>query len=405
MPRFSYIAKDTSGGNFHEVVDMASVGEVISSLRRRGLIPLSITPVSARTIFKERKGEQKGGRLRAGDIAAFFRQLSTMLGAGVSLADAVDDLSEGVGNIALQRILQEVKKDISRGDSFSRALSKHQKVFSFLTTSMVNAGEESGNLDGVLADLSTYLENEMALRRKIKSATSYPIFIGFFFLGATAFVTFFLLPRFRAIFAEMGVDLPLFTRIVLGISSFLVSNIIWGCGIVVLIIIFFVVYSRTSAGHYNLDYLKLKIPFVGKFLQQVALGRFSQTLSTLQRGGIPILTSLEIAGHTSGNLFLTRAIEAVHRGLVKGGMVSEGLAKNVIFPRMMVRMVMVGEETGKMEEMLDRVHKAYQDEVESAITSMSAIIEPLLIVILGAIVGVTVLAIYLPIFRIAGAVK
>ena len=406
MPKFSYLAKDASGGNIRELVDMASAGEVISSLHSRGLIPISVTPVSARTIFKERKERpRKGGRIKARDIAAFFRQLSVMLSAGVNLIDSIDDLSEGEGNLSLQMILQQVKKDISRGDSLSEALSKHRKVFPFLTISMVKAGEKSGNLDAVLSDLSTYLENNLALRRKVKSATSYPLFISFFFLGAITFVTFFLLPRFQDIFSEMEVDLPLFTRVVLGASSLALRNLPWGLGIAVVLIVSLLAYTRTAAGHYHLDHFKLKIPLLGKFLQKVALGRFSQTLSTLQRGGVPILSSLEIAGNTSGNLFLNRAIEAVHRGLIKGGLVSEGLAKNVIFPKMMVRMVIVGEETGKMEEMLNRVYEAYRDEVEAAIASMSAIIEPILIVIMGVIVGVTVLAIYLPIFKIAGAIR
>ncbi len=402
MPKFSYLAKDASGGNIREVVDMASTQEVISSLHERKLIPLSVTPLSARVIFKERKekGARKG-RLKVGEIAIFFRQLSTMLRAGVNIIDALDDLSEGIGNLALQEVLKQVKQDISRGDSFSVALAKHPRAFSTLTVSMVEAGEASGNLDMVLGDLATYLEDEMALRRKVKAATSYPIFISAFFGGAIIFVTFFLLPRFKDIFAEMGVDLPIFTRVVMGISSFMLRNIHFGLGLVIVFVFFFIAYKRTPRGGYHLDRLKLKIPLAGKFLVKVALGRFSQTLSTLQRGGVSILTSLEIAGRTSGNIYLNRSIEVVHRGLIKGGLVSEGMAKNVIFPRMMVRMVIVGEETGRMEEMLDRVYEFYREEVETTIAMMSTIIEPLLIIVLGLIVGVTVLAIYLPIFHMA----
>ncbi len=405
MPKFSYLAKDVAGGNIREVVDMASAGEVISSLRERGLIPLSVTPLSARTIFKERKDRPgKGGRLKAGAIAIFFRQLATMLRAGVNLIDAIDDLSEGMENLSLQSILHQVKEDISRGNSLSGALAKHPKAFSTLAISLVEAGEESGSMDTVLSDLATYMENEIALRRKVKAATSYPIFVSVFFLGAIAFVVFFLLPKFKEIFSSMKVQLPLFTRIVMGVNSFLLRNIPWGLGIAVIFIALFVAYQRTPSGRYNLDRLKLKVPVFGTFLQKVALGRFSQTLSTLQRGGVSILTALEIAGRTSGNLFINRSIEVVHRGLVQGGLVSEGMAKNVIFPRMMVRMVIVGEETGRMDEMLDRIYEFYRDEVDAAIAVMSAVIEPLLMIILGMIVGTTVLAIYLPIFKLAGAI-
>lgn len=402
MPQFSYLAKNVSGGNVREVVNMTSVQEVISSLHERKLIPISVTPLSARVIFKERKerGVRKG-RLQAGDIAILFRQLSTMLRAGVNIINILDDMSEGVSSLALQEILVQVKRSIHQGDSLSVALAKHPKAFSSLVVSMVEAGEASGNLDTVLGDLAIYLESEMSLRRKVKAATSYPLFIGVFFMGAITFVTFFLLPRFRDIFAEMGVDLPIFTRVVMGISSFLLQNILYGLGLVVVLIFLFISYKRTPGGSYQLDRLKLKIPLAGKFLHKVALGRFSQTLSTLQRGGVSILSSLEIAGRTSGNIYFSRAIKAVHQGLIKGGLVSEGLAKNVVFPRMMVRMVMVGEETGSMEEMLGRVHEFYREEVEAAIATMSAVIEPLLIVIMGVIVGVTVLAIYLPIFQMA----
>ncbi|HOL50268.1 MAG TPA: type II secretion system F family protein, partial [bacterium] len=314
-------------------------------------------------------------------------------------------LASQTPNRFFSSVLSDIASNIREGTSFSQALSKHPRVFSPLYTALVVSGEESGNLVEVLKDLSSELEDQLTLLRKVRQAVSYPAVILLFFVAVVAFVFLYLVPKFQEIFESFGAQLPLFTRIILQISRFSLKFFPFLLVGLILLGVFLSWYSRTKSGSRRIDGLKLRLPVFGDLFLKVSLARFSRSLATLLQGGVSIVAALDIVARTAGNTILEDYIERIRQGVIKGELLGDEMKKYRLFPAMMVRMVRVGEETGRTDDMLTRVSRFFRDEVDVTLNILSSILEPVLIIGLGVIVGTVVLAIYLPIFKLAATVR
>jgi type IV pilus assembly protein PilC len=406
MAKFYYIARDLTGKKTEGLIESDNIGNVVINLRRKNLTPVEINIIEEKGITKiEKKERRKKGRVSLGELAIFSRQFATMLDAGVSIIDILSDLSEQTLNKYFKEVLENIKKDIQAGSNFSNAISKYPNIFSPLYVSLVKSGEESGNLVGVMTELSSYIEEQIILLRKLRQALSYPAVILFFFIGVVSFVFLFLIPKFQSIFSSFGAKLPGLTLLIFKISQIFLKFLPLFIGFIFLLAIFIYFYRNTKTGRWQIDLLKLKFPLIGKLMHKIALSRFSRSLSTLIAGGVSINSALEIVAGTTGNVIIEDVIKKVRKGVIGGKVLNEEMKKYKIFPPILVRMVRVGEETGRLEDMLNRVSKFFRDEVDATINILTSIIEPVLIIGLGIIVGIVVLAIYLPIFKLAGTLR
>ncbi|HOM27681.1 MAG TPA: type II secretion system F family protein, partial [bacterium] len=368
-------------------------------------IPIEIKLVDKNGISEMTIKPKKRGRVSLGEIAIFSRQLATMLDAGVPIIDAISDLKEQTINKYFAYALENIRKDIQTGSNFSSAISKYPNIFSPLYVALVKSGEESGNLVGVMTELSSYIEDQIILLRKLRQALSYPAVIFLFFIGVISFVFLFLIPKFQSIFSSFGAKLPGLTLIVFKISGLFLKFLPFILIFLVLFGIFLFFYRNTKSGRYWIDSVKLKFPLIGKLVIKISLSRFSRSLSTLLSGGVSINSALEIVAATSGNIIIEDIVKKIRKGVIEGKVLNEEMKKYKIFPPILVRMVRVGEETGRLEDMLNRVSKFFRDEVDATVNILTSIIEPILIIGLGIIVGIVVLAIYLPIFKLAGTIR
>ncbi len=410
MPRYSYTASNSLGDRVEGSLEAPSSLVVVTQLRKNNLFPIDVNLQEEqvkRSLFKRKgaAGGVKKSRVKLKDLAVFTRQTAAMLEAGISIVDVLEDLSKQAPNKYFGSVLQSLKKDIREGNSLSQAMRIHPRVFSALYVSLVGAGEESGSITEVMGKLATDIENQMALISKVRQALSYPAIVAIFFVGVVSFVFLFLLPQFEEVFSDFGAELPAFTLAVLAVSRFLVSTLpLLLIGLVALGVFFFF-FKKTPAGRDVIDKIKIRLPLFGPLMLKVSLARLAGSLATLISGGVTITNALNIVSGAAGNTIIEKAIRKVREGVVRGSLVGEEMKKHEIFPPLFVRMVSVGEDTGKMDEMLNRVAKFFRDEVDATLNIMASIIEPVLIICLGAVVGVVVLAIYLPIFNIAGAMN
>jgi len=349
MAQFKYVAKGADGQTVSDTRESQDARLLASALRAEGLIPISIAEVSAETIFGDRQQKKKRGRTRLTDVAEFVRQLSVMLDASISVVTALGDLASQEEKTEFADVLEDVRNKVMGGTPLSVVMREHRKVFSPLLCAMVRAGEETGNLEQVLGDLATYMEGQIALRRKIRTALAYPAFVSVIFGVAVAFMFFFLLPKFQGIFDSLGSRLPLISQVALGFSAWLREWIVLIIALVVAAVAAIRLAGRTPAGGKVLDRVKLRLPLLGPLYLKVALARFLDTLATLQRSGVPILMSLDIAKDTVGNRILEQDLELARHGLMQGSFLSRELARSERFPRMMIRMIAVGEETGRTD--------------------------------------------------------
>lgn len=404
MARFNYVARGQDGDRVTGTQEAQDARALTASLRSEGLVPISVDEVDPKAVFVEQATRRKAGRVKQIDVAEFVRQLSVLLDASVGLVTALEDLAAQEEKKQFSQVLEDVRNKVMGGNPLSSSLKDHPRVFNPLLCAMAKAGEETGRLEEVLADLAEYMETVIALKRKVKTALTYPAFVAIVFSGAVAFMFLFLLPKFQDIFSSLGRDLPLLTQWALACSTGLRH---WFPLILLLTIVVGVAThtaGRTDRGRMYLHSLLLKIPIAGPLVMQVSLARFLDTLATLQRSGVPILTSIDIAANTVGNTLIERELTIARDGLMKGSFLSKELAKSGLFPRMMIRMISVGEQTGKMDELLARTASYYRAEAEAGIQRMTAMIEPLIMVLMGVVVGFVVFAVYMPIFQIAGSV-
>ncbi len=394
MNTYKYTAKDKNSHTVIAIMDATSETEVAEILHQKGLVVVSVEP-GKNKILKARNESVK-----LDDLVIFSRQLATMIDSGVPLVQALSILGEQIENKNLKGVVIRIRQDIEGGMSFYDALSKHPGVFSELFINMTKAGEASGTLNEVLDRLATYLEKTAALNRKIRSALIYPaILISMAFL-ITAGLLLKVVPIFKDIFASFGGQLPLPTRILIETSNLLTKYFFLFVVLLVIIVFLFKRYIGTKKGRYNFDALKLRIPVIGILFQKVALAKFSRTFSTLVKSGVEILNALDIVGKTSGNKVIEETVLECRKSVRDGELISRHLSKTKVFPPMVCRMIGVGEQTGKLENMLSKIADFYDEQVDAAVTGLTSMIEPLVIAILGIVIGGIVISLFLPIFKI-----
>jgi len=403
MPNFKYMAKDRAGRTLSASLDAKDRAAAVDALRKKDLIIISVTEVVPRTgislaIFSGKK------KIKLDDIAMFARQLATMVDAGITLVAALDILGEQIDNKTFGAIILAVRNDVETGSSLSTALAKHKKVFSPLFINMVRAGESSGMLDDILDRLSQYLEKTSSLQKKVQSAMIYPAIVSGMAIGITLILLLKVVPIFKDIFSGFGAKLPMPTLILISISSALQKYFLLIAMAVVGISFLFRRYLDTEKGRMVFDGFILNVPVFGILLRKVAISKFSRTLSTLVKSGVPILSALEIVGKTSGNKVVEMAVEEVRKNVREGEGIAAPLAKAKIFPTIMTRMVLVGEQSGELEKMLSKIADFYDEQVDTTVSGLTSIIEPLIIAFLGIVIGSVVIAMFLPIFKLSTVV-
>ena len=399
MPLFKYVAKNMEGKTISGILEAGDKGALVGKLREKDLIIVTVT---------ETKGAAPAGKqlfggksIKLDDLVIFSRQLATMVDAGIPLVSALDILGEQSEHKTFSNMILQVRDSVETGSSLSDALGKHSKVFSPLFVNMVKAGESSGMLDEILDRLAMYLEKTSNLQKKVQSALIYPCVISVMAIIITAVLLLKVIPVFKEIFAGFGAALPMPTQILINVSDFMRDYFFFGIGALVVGLFLFTRYISTEKGRYRLDAFMLKMPIFGMLLTKVAVSKFTRTLSTLVKSGVPILNSLEIVGKTSGNKVIERAVVSVHSSIKEGENIAEPLAKSKVFPSMVVRMVGVGEQTGELEKMLSKIADFYDAQVEAAVSGLTSLIEPIIIAFLGVVIGTIVICMFLPIFKIS----
>lgn len=364
------------------------------------------------SILERKKGEgflsanlEGFRKVKQTDLVVFSRQLATMLRAGVAILPALTTLIEQTDKSSFKKVLTTVRNDVEKGSTFADALAKHPRIFSDLYVGTVRIGEETGNLEQVLERLGNYIDREVDLRSKVRSALTYPIVLIVVAVGLITFLVTFVLPKFKAVFMSANVPLPLPTKMMFGLSSF-VKEYWWGILLFMgAIVVSLISLSKTERGRMALDKMKLRIFIFGPFLRKVVLSRFARSLETLVASGVDIRRSFEIIKDSVGNVVIARVMDEVRDNLQKGGNITEPLKRSGEFPPMLVHMVAVGEETGAMEAMLMEVANDYDRQVDYAIKIMMSILEPLLLVFMGGVVLLIALSLYLPLFKMAAIAK
>uniref|UniRef100_A0A832I0R6 Type II secretion system F family protein n=1 Tax=Eiseniibacteriota bacterium TaxID=2212470 RepID=A0A832I0R6_UNCEI len=382
-------------------IEVARQDEALEILRKKKILVTSMKPKGGGFTMPRLGG---GSPATTKDLAIFTRQFATMISAGLPLVQCLDILAKQSSKPAFGRIIAEVTREVESGSTLADALGKHKVVFDDLFRNMVAAGEAGGVLDEILMRLATYIEKADALKRKVQSAMVYPAVVLTVALGATAFMLIFIIPTFAKMFTDFGGELPLPTKIVLGLSGFLTS--FWWALLlgIVAAVMTFQRYYATEAGRRNVDAMMLKFPVLGDVLLKGAVARFTRTLGTLIASGVPILSGLEITARTAGNKIISEAIMTARASIREGETVSAPLKTSGIFPPMVVQMISVGEQTGALDEMLTKIAVFYEAEVDTAVDTMTSIIEPIMIVVMGGIVGGMVVAMYLPMFKLISVV-
>jgi type IV pilus assembly protein PilC len=375
--------------------------DVIAILGKRRIVPTLITEKP-----KKDRAFRLGGKIKDKDIVVFTRQFSTMINAGLPLVQALEILSTQVENKKFGTTIAQIKTDVESGLTYADALKKHPKVFSELYVNMVAAGEAGGVLDTILNRLAAYIEKAMKLKKKVKGAMVYPAVVTAVAILVIVIIMLFVVPTFSKMFSQLGGTLPLPTRMVIGLSNFIAGL----GGLITLIvgiaaIVFIVQFRKTEKGKRITDSILLKLPIFGTLLKKVAVAKFTRTLGTLVSSGVPILDCLDITAKTSGNKVVEYSILDVRKEVVGGKTLADPIKKAKVFPPMVTHMVAVGESTGALDAMLSKIADFYDDEVDAAVSNLTAMMEPVLMIFLGTTVGFIVVAMYLPIFKLITLIK
>jgi type IV pilus assembly protein PilC len=398
--QFAYKVRDKQGRLVSGTLEAESVTIVAGKLRSMGYVPVSIESGETKNFAKEIKIPGLSGRIKLKEVAVFSRQFATMINSGLTLLRALSILADQTSNKELARIIGEVRRDVERGSSLSVALAKHPKAFSRLYIAMVRSGETGGSLDTVLTRLATTIEQQVNLRRKVKSAMTYPIVVGVIVVLILVAMLIFVVPMFKGMYADLDSKLPAPTLALLAVSNALKK--LW---------FLFVAaggggawaikrWVKTPAGRRRWDAWKLHAPVFGQLAHKTALARFSRSLAALVRAGVPILDALDIVAETAGNTVVAEAAADTQAAVKAGESLARPLEAHPVFPPMVVQMIAVGEETGALDEMLEKIADFYDAEVEATVEALTSLIEPLLIVVMGVTVGGMVIALYMPMFSI-----
>ncbi|MET0228512.1 MAG: type II secretion system F family protein [Actinomycetes bacterium] len=401
---YAYKVRDREGKMAAGSMEAESEEAVVGRLRQLGYAPISIEPDKGAGLKTEIKLPGTG-RVKLKDLAVFSRQFATMINSGLSLLRALTILGEQTSNRRLGEVIIQVRAEVEKGTSLSAALARHPKIFNRLYVSIVRAGEIGGFLDQELVKVAETFEKEVELRGKIRSAMTYPVVVSIMVIGIVASMLIFIVPTFENLYESLGGTLPLPTRMLMGASNVLRRFFPVVVLVVITLVFLFRRWRATDRGRYQWDRFKLKVKVFGPLFHKSALSRFSRTLSTLIRSGVPILQALEIVGDTVNNMVISRAIRDVQDSVREGESLATPLAKHATFPVMVVQMMAVGEETGALDTMLSKVADFYDQEVEAAVASLTSMIEPILIAVMGACVGGMVIALYMPLFNIINLVK
>ena len=405
MSTFVYKVRDVRGIPTKGELEADSRAAVVADLRNKGYTVVDINEKGGGKSFSSMLAD--GKRIKSKDVTVFSRQFATMINSGLAMLRALYILENQTQNAKLKKIIGAVRSDVEGGSALSDALEKHPKVFNRLYVSMVRAGEVGGILDETLQRVATQLEAEDSLKRMVRSAMVYPLLIAVFALLVLTAMMMFIIPIFSKMYADLGSKLPLLTRIMVNISDTMRS--VWG--IFIFAAIFGVIYGivrlkRTPQGTAVWDRAKLHIPMgIGDIIRKLAMARFSRTLSTLVSSGVPILQAIEITGDTAGNTVISEVMANVKREVKEGHPMSEPLTRSAVFPPMVTQMIAVGEETGAVDTMLNKIADFYEDEVNASVKSLTSILEPIMMMGVGALVGVIVISLYLPIFNLMNVVK
>ena len=422
MPQFQFTAADAKGEQMSGTIESTSEAEAIQQLRSQGYYPLQVVE-AGKGKLAAKKGAKKGkaapgpkkaksstgGRIKPKILMIFTRQLATLIDSGLPLLRGLTVLAKQEPNPVLRGTIGALADSVQSGSTFSEALAQHPRIFNKLYVNMVKAGERGGVLEVVLVRLAEYQEKAHKLKNKIVSAMVYPVIVMFIAVAILVFLMLFIVPKFETMFAELGKDaeLPMISQIVFGTSKFflkpsvwIIPNIVWVFLVFMLIGFLMNMWGKTKKGRRVIDSMKLKLPIFGDIQRKSAIARFSRTLGTLVTSGVPILQALNITRDTAGNVVVSDAIEKVHEAVKEGESIVTPMQSSNIFPSMVISMVDVGEETGQLPEMLLKVADVYDDEVDNAVTALTSILEPIMIVILALVVGAVVFALFLPLIKI-----
>lgn len=408
MPVFEYKARDRNGKAFTSTMEAATQRDVAASLREKGYFVSEIrTPKTGlQSDIKLPKWLDIGSRPGLRDVTLFSRQFATVINAGLPVVQSLSILQKQADKQGMKDALKKVREDVETGLPLSNALAKFPAIFNRLYVYLVRAGEASGNLDGILERVASYQEKQAELRGKIKSALTYPVVVLVIALGVTYFLLTGIVPQFATILDQLGGDLPVITQVLVAISDFLLNQWWLLFGIIGLLIAGFIFYYRTNHGRHVIDRLSLRLPVFGPLVQKSAIASFSNTFGLLLRSGVNIIESIDITKGTAGNIIVEDVLEETKEAVQRGEQISNTLTRYPnVFPPLVSSMIAIGEETGAVDSMLEKIAQFYEREVDEAVSSLTAALEPMLIVFLGVIVGFIVAGMFLPMFSIIGTLS
>ncbi len=402
---FRYRAIDEDGAVRNGQLDGDSEAETVARLRRHGLRPVWVRRSRSAALGHDYSMPGRGPKVKGGELAVMARQFSTMINAGIPLLRTLEVLRRQADNPLLVSTLEQMRFDIEAGDSLSDAVSRHPRVFDRLFVAMIRSGEAAGALDIVLLQISTTLERAVAIRQKIRSALAYPTAVLFMVVGVIIAMLLLVVPVFAGLYDDLGGTLPLPTRLLVAASDTITNYVPYiaiGTAIAGFVLIR---WKRTDQGRYRLDGLKLRLPLVGNLLRKSAVARFGRTMAVLTKAGVPVLETLRISADTVGNAVLSRTLSDTRDAVRSGEPIAANLARGEMFPPMVIQLVSVGEETGTLDQMFDTVGRTFEEEVETSVAGFAALIEPLMMALIGVVVGGMVIALYLPMFRLIELVQ
>jgi type IV pilus assembly protein PilC len=399
MKSYRYVVRDSTGAQKKGLAQASSSTDVLSHLREKGFTPISIDEISGDATKSRRMNRRK--RIKSAELSALCWQLTTMVEGGIPITVSLDTIAEDTGNSYLQHVLENISEKVKKGTSFSESMSQFPKVFNQLSRALILAGETGGNLGEALHKLAEYFDNRDKLTKKVKGAMAYPIFVMSFIIVIVIFIMAFIVPRFRMIFEQLGGQLPAFTRGFMYIYDILQNNIIYAIGLLLLLIISSILACKTKKGHTFFSKISLSIPLIGSVFRQAFIATFCRTMSTLLSAGVSVLEVFDVLKGMTNNDVIKSAIINTRESLVGGSNISVSLAAADFFPNMVIKMVQVGEESGSLPTVLERTSEHYERKVDSTVTTLTSLLEPIMIVSVGAIVSVVVIALYLPIFSMS----
>jgi type IV pilus assembly protein PilC len=399
MKSYGYIARDASGVQKKGLTQAESSAVVVDRLREQGFTPISVKEMVRKTPKARRVTRSK--RIKSSDLAALCWQLTTMLEGGIPITSAIDIVSQDIAHQYLQGVLRQISDKVKKGQPFSESVAEFPKIFNRLCCAMLLAGETSGNIAGAVGKLAQYFDNRDKLAKKVKGAMAYPIFVMTFIIIIVVFIMAFIVPRFRKIFDQIGGELPAFTQGFMTFYDILAHNLLYIIAFVVFFVVSMVIISKNKGGHYMFSKLALRLPLFGKVLSQAFIVTFCRTTATLLTSGVSVLEAFNILTGMTDNDIIKSAIMRTREHIVSGSNISLSMAAAGFFPNMVVKMIQVGEESGSLPAVLERASQHYERKVDATVTTMMSLLEPIMIITVGAVVSVVVIALYLPIFTMS----